>query len=240
MLLITPKVRGQKAAGLRFNWVSQAVQNHARMPPPDLSDIRGGHEYEPVSQAYCSHPMFDGSLAASAAVAQNSKDPCIQDWCRTFESRLPVFGHRNWIIVADSAYPAPSAEGIETIVAKGGLPEVISRVLAAMATSKHVRPVIFMDKELQFVDDKDYPGVTAFREQIGRLSVGNAVNSLPHEEIMTKLNDAAKTYRVLIIKTNMKIPYTSVFMRLDCGYMSDDVGNKINGAMSAAARTDQH
>jgi D-ribose pyranose/furanose isomerase RbsD len=176
----------------------------------------------------------------SMAVAQNSKDPCVQDWCRTFENRLPVFGHRNWIVVADSAYPAPSAEGIETIVANGGLPEVLSRVLAAMATSRHVRPVIFMDKELQFVDEKDYPGVTAFRKQIGRLSASNAVTSLPHEEIMTKLNEAAKTYRVLIIKTNMMIPYTSVFMRLDCGYMSDEVGNKIRTAMSAFAETEQH
>src|SRR5208337_610010 len=29
-----------------------------------LSGIRGEHEYEPVSQAYSSHPVFDGSLAA--------------------------------------------------------------------------------------------------------------------------------------------------------------------------------
>jgi D-ribose pyranose/furanose isomerase RbsD len=132
-------------------------------------------------------------LPLSVAVAQNSKDSCVQDWCRTFENRLPVFGHRNWIVVADSAYPAPSAEGIETIVANGGLPEILARVLAAIATSGHVRPVIFVDKELQFVDEKDYPGVTAFREQIGRISAGNAVNSLPHEEIMTKLNDAGQS-----------------------------------------------
>lgn len=179
-------------------------------------------------------------LPLSVAVAQSSKDPCVQEWCQTFENRLPVFGHRNWIVVADSAYPAPSAEGIETIVANGGLPETLARVLAAIATSGHVRPVIFMDKELRFVDEEDYPGVTAFRKQIGRLSAGNAVNSLPHEEIMTKLNDAAKTYRVLIIKTNMKIPYTSVFMRLDCGYMSDEVGHRINRAMSAPAKAEQH
>jgi len=179
-------------------------------------------------------------LPLSVAVAQNSKDSCVQDWCRTFENRLPVFGHRNWIVVADSAYPAPSAEGIETIVANGGLPEILARVLAAIATSGHVRPVIFVDKELQFVDEKDYPGVTAFRQQIGRLSASNAVNSLPHDEIMTKLNDASKTYRVLIIKTNMRIPYTSVFIRLDCGYMSDEVGNKINRAMSAITKSEQH
>ena len=179
-------------------------------------------------------------LPLSVAAAQSSEDPCVQEWYKTFENRLPVFGHRNWIVVADSAYPAPSGEGIETIVANGELSQVLSRVLAAIATAKHVRPVIFMDTELQFVDEKDYPGVTAFRQQIGRLSASNAVNSLPHDEIMTKLNDASKTYRVLIIKTNLKIPFTSVFMRLDCGYMTDEVGNKINRAMSATAKTDQH
>jgi hypothetical protein len=57
---------------------------------------------------------------------------------------------------------------------------------------------------------------------------------------MAKLNDAAETYRVLIIKTNMRIPYTSVFVRLDCGYMTDEVGNKIIRAMSAIAKTEQH
>lgn len=87
-------------------------------------------------------------LPLSLAVAQSSKYPYIQEWYKTLENRLPVFGHRNWIVVADSAYPAPWAEDIETIVASGRLPEVPSRVLAAIATSKHVRPVIFMDKEL--------------------------------------------------------------------------------------------
>jgi hypothetical protein len=56
-------------------------------------------------------------LVLSVAVAQDSKAPCVEDWCRTLENRLPVFGHRNWGVVADSACPAPSAEGVETIVA---------------------------------------------------------------------------------------------------------------------------
>lgn len=240
MLLIAPKVRGHKAAGLRLDF----DYGPARSCPHVSSAISQEFEVNMIMNPCHKRAVCISCLMIlwplSAAVAQSSKDPCVQEWCKTFENRLPVFGHRNWIVVADSAYPAPSAEGIETVVANGGLPEVLSRVLAAMATSKHVRPVIFTDKELQFVDEKDYPGVTAFREQIGRLSAGNAVNSLPHEEIMARLNDAAKIYRVLIIKTNMKIPYTSVFMRLDCGYMSDDVGNKINRAMSALPKTEQH
>jgi hypothetical protein len=32
------------------------------------------------------------------------------------------------------------------------------------------------------------------------------------------LNDASKTYRVLVIKTRSALPYTSVFMELGSGY----------------------
>ncbi|MDE3198919.1 MAG: hypothetical protein KGN84_21400 [Acidobacteriota bacterium] len=28
-----------------------------------------------------------------------------QSWRATLEERLPLYGHRNWIVVADSAYP---------------------------------------------------------------------------------------------------------------------------------------
>ena len=87
----------------------------------------------------------------SATVAKSANDPCNREWCRTLENRLPVFGHRNWIVVADSAYPAPSEEGIETIVADEELLEVLDRVLTAVAASKHVRPAVFMDKELHGV-----------------------------------------------------------------------------------------
>ena len=34
---------------------------------------------------------------------------------------------------------------------------------------------------------------------------------LPHEEIISKLDRAGEMFRVLVIKTNMRIPYTSCF-----------------------------
>ena len=37
-------------------------------------------------------------------------------WKLVLNERLPVYGHRNWIVVADSAYPEQSADAIETIV----------------------------------------------------------------------------------------------------------------------------
>jgi TorA maturation chaperone TorD len=52
---------------------------------------------------------------------------------------------------------------------------------------------------------------------------------------MTRIDEAGKTFRILFIKTTATIPYTSVYMRLDCGYMSDDVERKIRTAMAADA-----
>ncbi len=51
---------------------------------------------------------------------------------RQLNSLLPLFGHRNWIVVADSAYPAQSKPGIETIVSGAGQVEVARRVLDAI------------------------------------------------------------------------------------------------------------
>ena len=51
---------------------------------------------------------------------------------------------------------------------------------------------------------------------------------------MSKIDEAGKTFRILFIKTSATIPYTSVYMRLDCGYMSDELERKIRTAMSDA------
>ena len=50
------------------------------------------------------------------------------DWKRELKALLPLYGHRNWIVVADSAYPAQSCPGIETIVSGAGLIEVARKV----------------------------------------------------------------------------------------------------------------
>jgi hypothetical protein len=36
-------------------------------------------------------------------------------WQTKLEQELPLLGHRNWIVIADSAYPWQTAPGIETI-----------------------------------------------------------------------------------------------------------------------------
>jgi D-ribose pyranose/furanose isomerase RbsD len=157
------------------------------------------------------------------------------DWKTTFQERLPVYGHRNWIIVSDAAFPAYSQSGIETIVANQDLPSVLNYVAHAISSSKHVRATAFLDRELQFVQEKDYSGVEHLRQEITSVFAKNNLSSIPHSEVLSKIDDAGKTFRVLFIKTNTTIPYTSVYMRLDCGYMTDEVESKIRNAVAATA-----
>ena len=144
-------------------------------------------------------------------------------------------GHRNWILIVDSAYPLQTSPGVETIETNASLAVVARSVLDAINGSIHVRPLIYMDAELPFVTDEDARGASAYRAQIGDLLKNYQVESLPHEKIIANIDEAGKTFRVLVLKTNLTIPYTSIFIRLDCKYWSADAEKRLREKMSAAA-----
>jgi D-ribose pyranose/furanose isomerase RbsD len=175
------------------------------------------------------------ALLVSSSFSQSQGSGPSSDWKALVQSRLPLYGHRNWIVVADSAFPVYAAPGIETIVVKEDLPSVLRYVASSISSSHHVRATVFLDQELQFIDERDYPGVSQLRKQIMAPFSKGQVSSIPHTEVMTRIDEAGKTFRILFIKTTATIPYTSVYMRLDCGYMSDDVERKIRTAMAADA-----
>ncbi len=159
--------------------------------------------------------------------------PAPPDWRKTVAERTPLYGHRNWIAVVDSAYPAQSQGGIETIVADADQAEVVGAVLQALSASRHVRPVVYTDAELAFVDEDDAPGVTAYRRQLAAVLGDNAATGLIHEQIIQRLDEAGQTFRILIVKTDMTIPYTSVFFQLDCKYWSAEAEQRLRARMPA-------
>jgi len=147
---------------------------------------------------------------------------------------LPHFGHRNWIVVADSAYPAQSRPGIETIVANAEQIAVVRQVLDAITASRHVRANVYVDRELAFVHETDAPGIDEYRRQLDAVLYGGSVNRMAHEQIIHKLDQAAQLFRILIVKTQMTIPYTSVFFELDCGYWNPVAEERLRQAMVVA------
>ena len=155
-------------------------------------------------------------------------------WKAKVAETMPLLGHRNWILIVDSAYPLQTSPGIETIETNAGQEEVVESVLDAINHSIHVRPDIFMDAELPFVPDQDAAGASAYRARIGDLLRGYKVDSLPHEKIIARIDEAGKTFHILVLKTNMTIPYTSVFIQLNCKYWSDAAEARLRAKMNAA------
>src|SRR5438477_5203044 len=85
---------------------------------------------------------------------------------------MPLLGHRNWIVVADAAYPAQSNPGIETIATGAGHLEVLKTTLEAIGNGKHVKPKIYLDAEFKLVSEEDAPGVSNYSQKLVRLIGG--------------------------------------------------------------------
>lgn len=168
-------------------------------------------------------------LAPTGALAGS---PQGVDWRMRLNQQLQLMGHRNWIAVVDSAYPLQTSGGIETVETNDDQLEVVKTVLGQIARSEHVRPVIFTDAELKVVPESDAKGVTAYRDALATVLGKSEAQSLPHEEIISKLDEAGKTFHILVLKTRMTIPYTSVFIRLECGYWSADAEKRLREAMA--------
>jgi hypothetical protein len=144
-------------------------------------------------------------------------------------------GHRNWILIVDSAYPEQVGAGIETISTNAEQLDVVRSVLTVMQKSVHVRPVIFMDAELPFVPEQKAPGVTGYRAQIASLLHDYGVQPRLHQALIDEIAKDSAQYHILILKTRLAIPYTSVFIHLDCKYWSAEDERDLRQAMSSQA-----
>jgi L-fucose mutarotase/ribose pyranase (RbsD/FucU family) len=193
-----------------------------------------------ILQICDTHPVFRNVLACAlicvplVTPAQTATPPA--DWRSRVVETLPLLGHRNWILIVDSAYPLQTSPGVETIDTGASLSYVLQFVLSTLPDAPHVRPDIFMDAELPFVPDQDAPGAAQYRTNIADLLRGYPIQSLPHDKIIATIDEAGKTFHVLVLKTNMTIPYSSVFIRLNCKYWSDEAEMRLRSKMAAGPR----
>ena len=164
-------------------------------------------------------------------ICQTADRPAAVSWERRVEKELPLLGHRNWIVVADSAYPAQISPGVEVIYTGEKALPVIEKVLELVDRAPHVGPVVYLDAELDHVPEAQAKGIGHYREKLAKLLADQKVVRLPHEELIARLDEAGKTFRVLVLKTDLTLPYTSVFLRLDCGYWTPEAEQQLRRAM---------
>jgi len=142
----------------------------------------------------------------------------LKTWEEVLEEDLHLLGHRNWILVVDKAFPEQSSAGMKYIYVEQDLLPTLDHVLGALDKSTHVKPIIYQDKELSYIGEDQVAGIEAFRSEASRTLDGREINTLLHDEVFSMLDESSSLFRVLVIKTNCILPYTSVFLQLDCSY----------------------
>jgi hypothetical protein len=170
--------------------------------------------------------MLCGSLAGQAQTG----------WQQRVKDELPLLGHRNWIVIVDSAYPLQTSPGIETIETGADQLAVLDFVLGAIKNSEHVRPLVHTDKELEFIPEAEAPGVERYRQELKQRIAGFPADAILHQKLIDQLNETGSSIHVLVLKTRMTIPYTSVFLQLDCKYWGADSEARLRQAMQAAGQ----
>ena len=152
-------------------------------------------------------------------------------WEAKFLGELPALGHRNWVVVADAAFPLQISPGMEVVVSNEDHFAVLEKVLKALDASKHVRPKIYLDKELEYVPEELAPGMDACRKRLKGMLAGRDAKPVLHEELIARMDQVARMFRIVMIKTNLTLPYTTVFLELDCGYWGPDSEAKMREKM---------
>jgi hypothetical protein len=150
-----------------------------------------------------------------------NKTPNETSWKTEFNNLLPLLGHRNWILVVDKAFPLQTSQGLTIINTGEQLVPVLQYVLDQIDGSTHVQPVLYHDAELSYLSDQ-VPGKDAFLSSVNQV-LGNLIPvPILHDSVFVKIDAASKLFKVVVLKTEETIPYTSVFIELGCKYWSGE------------------
>lgn len=170
--------------------------------------------------------ILSGGLLSDNAFAGD------QEWEVTLKKELPLMGHRNFIVITDSAYPLQSSAGVVTTFVDEPMIDVVASTLAMVASSKHVSAKVYLDKELDFLSNTQVKGVEQYKKHLFRLVADVPVEKMKHEEIIGLLDSVSKKFNVKIIKTPSILPYTSVFIELGAGYWDGTKEKELRAKMA--------
>lgn len=143
-------------------------------------------------------------------------------WRAAVGNQAAQLGYRNWIVIAEASFPAHSRTGVRQVAAPVEIPEALDYVLQALESTENVRPQIYVTRELRSVENDFAPGIDEFRKRIRNSLHGHEPAELDQQSLLTLLEDANRSFDVLVIRTQSALPYASVFLELKPGYWDAD------------------
>lgn len=145
-----------------------------------------------------------------------------QTWQAAVNRQAGQLGYRNWIIIAEASFPAYNRPGLRQVTAPVEVPEVVDYVLKVLEQTENVRPQVYLTRELRAVENDFAPGIDELRRQIKDSLHGHEPTQLDQQSLLTLIEDASRSFDVLIIRTPTALPYSSVFLELQPGYWDVD------------------
>ena len=160
-----------------------------------------------------------GAAFLSLGCASIQKGP---PWHAAVDRQAGPLGYRNWIVIAEASFPAQNRPGIRQVTASVEVPEALDYVLNALEQTENVRPHIYVPRELRSVENDFAPGIDELRKRLKDSLHGHETAELEQQSLLTLLEDANRSFDVLVIRTTTALPYSSVFLELKPGYWDVD------------------
>jgi D-ribose pyranose/furanose isomerase RbsD len=157
-------------------------------------------------------------LATSGCVFMGTDN----NWRAAVDNQASQLGYRNWIVIAEASFPAHSRSGVRQVAAPVEVPEAVDYVLQALERTENVRPHVYLTRELRSVENDFAPGIDALRKKLRESLHGHEAAELDQQSLLTLLEDANRSFDVLVIRTQTALPYSSVFLELKPGYWDAD------------------
>ena len=169
----------------------------------------------------CSHFVACGKSAPKCCDTEPVTPVSTLSWKDGLKAEIPLLGHRNWIVVTDMAYPLQTQAGIKTVHTGEAYMDILDFVYREIEKAPHIKATVYQDKELLYLNETSAAGIDALREQMTTL-LGDRRTFVPHEELINRLDEVSRKFNVIILKSNLTLPYTSTFFELDCNYWDSE------------------
>lgn len=153
-------------------------------------------------------------------------------WKSAVNRSSSQLGFRNWIVIAEASFPAFGRTGVHQVPANVEIPEALDYVLDAIDQTQHVKPNVYLTRELRSMTNDSAPGIDELRSRLTTSLHGMETTSLEQESLMTLLSDANRSFDVLIIRTTSALPYSSVFIELQPGYWDAEAEQSLRERMA--------
>jgi len=148
-------------------------------------------------------------------------------WLGAVDHQVAQLGYRNWIVIAEASFPAHSRPGVRQITAPVEVPEALDYVLQALEKTENVRPQLYLTRELRSMENDFAPGIDSLRDRLKGALHGHEATELDQQSLLTLLEDAGRSFDVLVIRTNTALPYSSVFVELRPGYWDENSESRL-------------